>query len=118
LVLGSPDLDGAILMLKTERPPDLGLGFIDRQLTQLLRSGALDGLRGIVLGRFPGYEEYSDRGWTLTDVLTDRLGSLDIPVLGGLDLGHGTDPLATALGTQAHLDADAGILSVEPAAVL
>jgi muramoyltetrapeptide carboxypeptidase len=113
---GLPDLDGAILLLETERPPGLGLGFIDRQLTQLLRSGALDGVRGIALGRFPGYENVSDRGWTLLDVLADRFAELDIPVLGGLELGHGTDPLATLLGTQAHLDADAGTLVVQPAA--
>ena len=113
---GLPDLDGAILLLETERPPGLGLGFIDRQLTQLLRSGALHGLQAIALGRFHGYEDYSDRGWTLLDVLTDRFAGLDIPVLGGLELGHGTDPIATLLGTQAHLDAETGTLTVEPAA--
>jgi muramoyltetrapeptide carboxypeptidase len=115
---GLPSLDGAILLLETERPAGLGLGFIDRQLTQLLRSGALHGLRALALGRFPGYEDYSDRGWNLLDVLTDRFAGLDIPVLGGLELGHGTDPLATVLGTPAYLDADAGTLTVEPAAQL
>jgi muramoyltetrapeptide carboxypeptidase len=115
---GLPNLDGAILLLETERPPGLGLGFIDRQLTQLLRSRALHGLRGIALGRFPGYEDYSDRGWTLLDVLANRFAALDIPVLGGLELGHGTDPLATLVGTQAHLDAETGTLTVQPAAIL
>jgi muramoyltetrapeptide carboxypeptidase len=37
-------------------------------------------------------------------------------MLGGLELGHGTDPLATVLGAQAHLDAEAGTLTVQPAA--
>jgi len=114
---GLPDLQGAIVMLEAETPPGLGLGFIDRNLTQLLRSKALDGVHGVALGRFPGYEDYSDRGWTLTDVLTDRLGQLRVPILGGLELGHGIDPVATMLGTQAHLDADAGTLTVEAAAL-
>jgi muramoyltetrapeptide carboxypeptidase len=113
---GLPSLDGAILLLETERPLGLGLGFIDRQLTQLQRSGALHGLRGIALGRFPGYEEHRDRGWTLSNVLADHLTRLNVPVLGGLEVGHGTDPLATVLGTRAHLDADAGTLTAEPAA--
>jgi muramoyltetrapeptide carboxypeptidase len=52
---GLPDLDGAILLLETERPPGLGLGFIDRQLTQLLRSGALHGLRAVALGRLASW---------------------------------------------------------------
>ena len=113
---GLPLLDGAILLLEAERPPGLGLGFIDRQLTQLLRSGALEGTSGIALGRFPGYEDYVDRGWTLADVVNDRLGSLGVPILGGLEIGHGDDPLATTLGTTARLDVDAGTLTVPAAA--
>ena len=113
---GLPSLDGAIVLLETERPAGLGLGFIDRQLTQLIRSGALEGARGIALGRFPGDEGYVDRGWTLTDVVGDRLGRLGFPILGGLEIGHGDDPLATALGTTARLDADAGTLTVASAA--
>jgi len=30
----------------------------------------------------------SDRGWTIVDVLKDRLGSLNVPVPGGMDSGH------------------------------
>ncbi|HEY8545960.1 MAG TPA: LD-carboxypeptidase [Acidimicrobiales bacterium] len=116
---GLPDLDGAVLLLETERPPGLGLGFVDRQLTQLLRSGALDGVRAVVLGRFPGYEAYADRGWGLVDVLADRLvDGLGVPVLAGLDLGHGPDPLPVPLGTTAHVDPGAGTLTVAPAAVV
>ena len=113
---GLPSLDGAILLLEAERPPGLGLGFVDRQLTQLRRSGALHGLRAVALGRFPGYEGYADRGWTLHDVLADRLLDLGVPVLGGLGIGHGADPLATLLGTKADLDAEEGTLTVAPAA--
>jgi muramoyltetrapeptide carboxypeptidase len=115
---GLPRLDGAILLLETERPPGLGLGFVDRQLTQLRRSGALHGLRAVALGRFPGYGGYADRGWSLHDVLANRLGDLGVPVLGGLEIGHGVDPLATLLGTKADLDAEEGTLTVNAAAVL
>ncbi len=111
---GLPSLDGAILVL--EAPRTIGLGLVDRQLTQLIRSGCLRGVRGVALGRFPGFEDYVDRGWALADVLADRLGGLGVPVLGGLELGHGDDPLAVVLGTPAVLDADAGTLRVQPAA--
>jgi muramoyltetrapeptide carboxypeptidase len=111
---GLPSLDGAILLVEHERPAGLGLAIVDRQVTQLLRSGALRGVRGVALGRFPGYDGYSDRGWTLYDVLADRLGALGVPVLGGLELGHGHDPLAVPLGVPAHLDPRAGVLTVSP----
>ncbi|MGW5702434.1 S66 peptidase family protein [Amycolatopsis japonica] len=111
--VGLPSLSGAILFLEAERT--MGLGQIDRQLTQLIRSGALDGVRGIALGRFPGFEGFTDRGWTLVDVFKDRLGSLNVPVLGGIDVGHGPDPLSLPLGTAAVLDTETGTLTVEPA---
>ena len=108
---GMPSLAGAILLLEAERT--IGLGQVDRQLTQLIRSGVLRGLAGVALGRFTGFDDYADRGWTLIDVLRDRLAQLKVPVLGGLELGHGPDPLAAPLGTNAMLDTDAGTLTVE-----
>ena len=110
---GLPDLDGAILFL--EAPRAVGLGHVDRQLTQLIRSGSLRGLRGVALGRFPGFEDYTDRDWTVLDVLRDRLEPLGVPVIGGIDVGHGDHPLSIALGPMAVLDADAGTLTVDPA---
>jgi muramoyltetrapeptide carboxypeptidase len=108
-----PSLDGAILFAEDVRTA--GLGQVDRELTHLIRSGALRGLRGVALGRFTGFEDYRDRGWTVLDVLRDHLAPLAVPVLGGLDLGHGEDPLATPIGATAHLDSAACTLIVEPA---
>lgn len=105
---GLPDLDGAILVLEDQRT--IGLGQVDRQLTHLLRSHALDGLRGIVLGRFPGFEGFVDREWTLADVLRDQLTRLGVPVLGGLRFGNGFQPVP--VGATAVLDADEGTLTV------
>ena len=107
---GLLDLDGTVLFL--EAPRAVGLGHVDRQLTQLLHSGSLHGVRGVALGRFPGFEDYTDRGWTVLDVLRDRLAVLEVPVLGGIDVGHGEQPLSLALGPIAELDADAGTLTV------
>ncbi len=116
---GLPSLHGAILFLEDKRT--IGLGQIDRQLTHLIRSGSLDGVRAIALGLFTGFEGYVDRTWRVEDVLRDRLTNLGIPVLGGLDAGHGgvgrdggPDQLAVTIGITASLDADAGTLTVGP----
>lgn len=113
--LGS--LQGAILFL--ESPRTIGLGLVDRELTQLRQSGVLDGVAGVALGLFSGFEGYEDRGWTVIDVLRDRLGDLGVPVLGGLDVGHGgvgvdgrSDQTAITIGARALLDADTGVLNV------
>ena len=112
-------LDGAILFLET--PRGMGLGLVDRQLTQILASGALDHVAGVVLGRFSGFDGYVDRGWDIVDVLQDRLGTLGVPLLGGIRAGHGderseagTDQVGLTIGPTAQLDADEWTLTVGP----
>jgi muramoyltetrapeptide carboxypeptidase len=116
---GLPSLDGAVLFLEDFRT--IGLGRVDRQLTHLIRSGSLEGVRGIALGLFTGFDDYTDRGWNVLDVLRDRLGQLGVPVLGGLEVGHGgvgvdggPDQYAATLGPTAVLDTDAGTLTIGP----
>ena len=111
--------DGTILFI--EAPRTIGLGQVDRALTSLLRTGALDSVRGVALGLFSGFDDYNDRGWNIIDVLTDRLAVLGVPVLGGLFAGHGgtgpdgqPDQSALPLGTTATLDADAGTITLQP----
>jgi muramoyltetrapeptide carboxypeptidase len=113
---GLPSLDGAILFLEH---PLGGLRHVDRALTQLRRSGALQGLRGVALGQFFGFEDdptaSQDGGWNITDVLTEHFGGLGIPVLGGLPVGHRDRPATLPLGTEAMLDGTARTLTVAPA---
>jgi muramoyltetrapeptide carboxypeptidase len=66
------DLEGHVLLLETQR--EVGLGMVDRALTQLLLSGALAGVSGVAVGTLEGFEDYQDREWTVLDVLHDRLG--------------------------------------------
>ncbi|MBB6545300.1 S66 peptidase family protein [Nonomuraea rubra] len=114
---GLPSLRGAILFLEHQR--GTGLGEVDRALTQLIRSGALDGVRGIALGQFLGFErDLGDPalgGWGIADVLRDRLCGLGVPVLGGLPAGHADDPPTIPLGSEATIDTYAGTLVVQPA---
>lgn len=118
---GLPSLDGAILLIEAPRTPGLGLGLIDRQLTQLRRSGALNGIVGVALGLVSGFDGHVDRGWTVLDVLQDRLATLGVPVLGGLMVGHGgvgtdgaPDQDAVPIGATATLDTATGTLTVGP----
>lgn len=112
-----PPMNGAILFLEYHRA---GLGTIDRYLTQLLRSNILDGIVGVALGSFECCRDFTDRGWNVTDVLSDRLGKLNVPVLGGLYAGHNLtdkngehDQSSVPLGSFATLDVNKGSLTVE-----
>ncbi|MGW1159486.1 S66 peptidase family protein [Streptomyces sp. NPDC002519] len=85
---------------------------IDRILTQLLRSGRLDGIAGIALGSWKECGPYE----LLRRVLADRLGGLGVPVAEEFGFGHGEGALTIPFGVGAELDAEAGTLTLdEPA---
>jgi muramoyltetrapeptide carboxypeptidase len=107
-----PSFEGGILLFEENRGS--GLGMVDRQLTQLMRSGLLNGLRGVAVGQITGFEDDRVNGWTVLDVLRDRLAKLDVPILGGLPIGHGLQPATVPLGTLATIDPAAGTLTVAP----
>jgi len=60
-------------------------------------------------------------GWgptfSLEEILRDRFGSLTAPAISGVSFGHIEQKLVLPIGAQATLDADAGTLRVDEAAV-
>jgi muramoyltetrapeptide carboxypeptidase len=105
-----PSLDGAILLIEAI---DTFIGQIDAALTQLRRSGCLEGLKGVAVGQFIRSAEPQRGKWSFIDVLRDQLGELGVPVLGGLPIGHGPSPRTIPLGTPATLDTTARTLIIE-----
>jgi len=81
---------------------------LDRMLTQLLRAGALDGVRGIVLGTWTGCGAPE----AVRRVMQDRLGGLGVPVAWGLAFGHIAPQPTIPLGVPAELDAGQGTLAL------
>ena len=106
-----PSFAGAILFIETI---DTFIGQIDGALTQLRRSGCLEGLKGVAVGQFIRSAEPQRGKWSFIDVLRDQLGELGVPVLGGLPIGHGPSPGTIPLGTLATLDTATRMLTLEP----
>ncbi|MDL2409316.1 LD-carboxypeptidase [Rhizobium calliandrae] len=102
-----PDMHGAILLLEAV---NMSRGQVDRQLTMLRKAGHLSGLAGVAVGQFTRFE--FDRRFSVIDILREHLDALDVPVLGGLPLGHGHSPLSVPVGAVAVMDAKAGTLIV------
>lgn len=87
---------------------------MDRALTQLLRSGALEGLAAVVAG------DWTDCGPddVIDALLTERLGPLGIPVLAGFPVGHGPVQTTFPLGVEVVVDAAEGTVALlEPALI-
>jgi muramoyltetrapeptide carboxypeptidase len=111
--IGTPDfppLAGAILLLEEVAEPPYK---VDRMLTHLRRAGVLRGLAGVAVGQF--VECADDWPMSIVDVLTERLGDLGVPVLGGLPVGHGHGQRSVPVGVPATLDVAAGTLTAAPA---
>ena len=108
--------DGAILFLEEVGEATYRL---DRLLTQLRLAGALQGLRGVVVGALSECpDEDSDDTPPLAELLADRLGDLGVPVAHGFPFGHQPENWTLPVGVRARLDASAGTLELlEPAVV-
>lgn len=111
-----PSLAGCVLALEEigERPYR-----IDRALTQLITSGALRGLRGVAVGQLHACEEPASGNPdspTAEAVVLERLATLGVPVVTGLEFGHLlTRNAALPFGARVRLDADnAALYMLEP----
>lgn len=110
--LGTPyeiDTRGKILCLEEvgEAPYRM-----DRMLTQLLLAGKLQAAAGIVVAMCSDCDEDDPPSFTVEEVLLDRLGGVNIPVLYQLYFGHTAEKATLPLGAMAKLGTDVGGLAV------
>lgn len=111
----APDFKNKIVFLEDidEKPYR-----IDRMLTQLRQGTNLKDANGIALGIFKDCEADADAdSLTLLEMLTDRLGDLNIPVVYGLSFGHIANQITLPIGVEAELNAVDFTLEILEAAV-
>ncbi len=100
-----PNLEGAILFLEETEEPAYR---IDRMLTQLLLSGALEAVAGVIVGRcqpVPGKGEKE-----IIEVFAERLGKLRCPAAYGFPIGHIRDQWTLPQGITFEADLGKGEL--------
>ncbi len=112
-----PRFDGAILFLEEVNEY---IYRVDRMLSTLKLSGALDRVAGVVLGGFtncgPGDGGYGTL--TLDEVFDDYFKPLNVPVFSGALFGHIKRKFTLPVGLPVEMDAAAGTLRFLEAAVL
>lgn len=112
-----PRFDGAILFLEEVNEY---IYRVDRMLSTLKLSGALDRVAGVVIGGFtrcgPGDGNYGTL--TLDEVFDDYFKPLKVPVYSGALFGHIKRKFTLPVGLDVEMDADAGTLRyLQPAVV-
>ncbi len=106
-----PSARGRILFLEDVGEPAYK---VDRMLLQLERSGVLEGVEGLALGRFT---EAEDDAHAVADVLEETAGRLGVPAVADLPFGHVEHNWTLPVGARALLDGDAATLALSEAAV-
>jgi len=99
-----PDTEGCILFME-----DVGeqLYNIDRMMRQLLRSGKLDRLSGLIVGGFTDCRD-TERpfGQTAYDIIRDVVAHFSYPVCFGFPVSHGRENVALKSGCRHRLTVD------------
>lgn len=88
---------------------------LDRSLNHLQQAGKFQGIAGVLLGQLaelPDAEAEEALG-----VCREYFADLGVPVLANLPFGHGRYRATLPLGTMVHLQADAGLVSLEEGAL-
>jgi muramoyltetrapeptide carboxypeptidase len=105
-----PDFRGAVLFL--EEIGELPYR-VDRLLTHLEAAGVFDSVAGIVIGDFTDCDEIEEgeiKLPTSLEVLNERLGRLQVPVVLNGGFGHGERKASLPYGVPVQLDTAAGEL--------
>jgi muramoyltetrapeptide carboxypeptidase len=108
-----PNLSGAILFLEETGEEAYR---VDRLFQHLVMSGALSGVRAVVLGTFhvPKTARVFPGDRELDAVLREHLLPLAVPVVSGVPSGHGPGKWTLPLGGTCSLDTVAGSVSFDP----
>ncbi|MBA4106695.1 MAG: LD-carboxypeptidase [Pirellula sp.] len=108
------DTQDAILMIEDVNEAPYR---IDRMVQQLKLAGKLDGIKGVVLGKFT--EDFvredkltDDKRFDTTGVLRQYFENLGVPVLVNYPIGHYPQNCTVPLGGEVEIDADAKTLKI------
>lgn len=116
-VMGTPyevATDGAILFLEDVRE---AVYRVDRMLTQLSLGGKLQNVAGVVFGYCTNCPAERS-SFSLEQVLRHHLEPLGVPVFAGFAFGHLEQKLTLPIGIEATIDAEAGTVTIDEAAVV
>jgi len=86
---------------------------IDRMLYQMKMAGCFKDISGVVMGSFHNCAEYED----ICEIVRTLFEELQIPILGGFDIGHADENMTIPMGIRATLDTDRGVLIYREAAI-
>jgi muramoyltetrapeptide carboxypeptidase len=109
----APKFDGRILFLEDTGEKAYR---VDRMLVQLRQAGVFERVAGIVFGAIRPIEGSEAERVRIAEFVADQTAGLSVPVLVGIEAGHGTENLTLPFGVRVRLEsAGRRLVIVEPA---
>lgn len=96
-----PDFANTILFLEDIGEPAYK---IDRMLTQMKMADLFQGIKGVVIG----FLENCDTDEYMEEILFETFEEYNVPILKGLDSGHGRVNLSLSMGREVEMDTKSG----------
>jgi muramoyltetrapeptide carboxypeptidase len=109
-----PSLAGAILFIEEVGEEAYR---IDRLISQLLLSGALANVFGVVIGSLAGCKPEGQARYSARNILEQAVAQLGVPTVSGADFGHVSRNQALPLGVMAELDANSKTMIIKESVV-
>jgi muramoyltetrapeptide carboxypeptidase len=100
----APNFDDKILFIEDRAEAPYR---IDRMLAHMKLAGCFENLAGIALGYFENCGPLND----VYDIVAENFRDKSIPILAGIDAGHGLNNRTLPFGIEATLDADRRLLT-------
>lgn len=94
-----PDFKDCVLFLEDIGEPAYK---IDRMLTQMKMAGLFAEIRGVITGSF----ENCDNDEYIKEILSETFEEYNVPILSGLDAGHGEVNLSLCMGTRIKMNTE------------
>ena len=94
-----PDFKDTVLFLEDIGEPAYK---IDRMLTQMKMAGLFERIRGVITGSF----ENCDNDEYVREILVEIFEEYNVPILSGLEAGHGKENLSISMGTRIEMNTE------------
>ncbi|MCL2108728.1 MAG: LD-carboxypeptidase [Oscillospiraceae bacterium] len=105
LILDAADFDNAILFIE-DIPECFSSGQAREFFVRLGKSGILQKLSGIIIGKICENVSFDEHGRAIKDVISNEFQERDLPVLYGLNFGHSSPIFIIPYGAKGEINCD------------
>ncbi len=111
IAISAADFEDTILFIE-----DIAQFFSPKQLVEFIdwlgNIGALQKLKGILIGKLQGYEPFDEHQKSLLHVIRNKYALFDLPIIANMNFGHTSPMCILPYGTLAEINCENRMFSI------